>query len=128
MELLGKREKKTGKTKGRKKKGEEEYERYADELVSVIQRVAADKRLLKEFFKDLLSPAEYKELGVRWQIVKQLSQGKSHRDVANDLRTAVATVQRGARELADKHGGFRQVLHLLSQKKERETRKANQTE
>jgi TrpR family transcriptional regulator, trp operon repressor len=90
---------------------------YTDELMEVIRKIAGDKILLKEFFKDILSPAEYKELGIRWQIVKQLDAGYAHRDVAKNLHTAIGTVTRGSRELANRNGGFQQVLHKLIKKK-----------
>lgn len=95
----------------------EEVEKYAEELIRVMQNVSNDKELLKTFLQDILSPAEYKELGIRWQIVKQLSEGKSHRDVAKNLHTGVATVTRGSRALADSKGGFRQVLQVSAKKK-----------
>ena len=94
----------------------EEKERYTEELIGVIHKVGGDKDLLKAFFQDILSPAEYKELGVRWQIVKQLAAGKSQRNVAKNLHTAIATVTRGSRELSDKEGGFQQVLRKISKK------------
>lgn len=95
----------------------QETEKYTEELVSVLQKVSGDKELLKAFLQDILSPAEYQELGVRWQIVKQLSQGKSHRDVAKNLHVGVATVTRGSRALADSKGGFRKVLRLSAKEK-----------
>jgi len=85
--------------------------------MEVIRKIAFDKDLLKAFFRDILSPAEYKELGVRWQIVKQLAAGKSQRDVAKNLHTAIATVTRGSRELLDEQGGFRQVLQKIKGRK-----------
>lgn len=98
-----------------RKEGKEK-EGYTEELLGVIRKVSADENLFKAFFQDILSPAEYKELGVRWQIVKQLAAGKSQRDVAKSLHTAIATVTRGSRELADKEGGFRQVLRKIAEK------------
>ena len=83
----------------------------------MVQRVSSDKELLRAFLQDILSPTEYKELGIRWQIVKQLAQGKSHRDVAKNLHTGVATVTRGSRALGDSKGGFRQILRLSAKKK-----------
>ena len=91
-------------------------EEYTDELVGVIQNIAKDRELLKAFFQDILSPAEYKELGVRWQIVQQLAAGNSQRDVAKNLHTAIATVTRGSRELEDENGGFQRVLRKFSKK------------
>ena len=84
--------------------------------MGAIRKIAGDKELLKAFFRDILSPAEYKELGVRWQIVKQLAAGVSQREVAKNLHTAIATVTRGSRELADPKGGFRQTLRTMAKK------------
>jgi len=97
-----------------RKERAEEKERYTEELLGVIRTIADDKGLLKAFFQDILSPAEYKELGVRWQIVKQLAGGVAQREIAKNLHTAIATVTRGSRELADKEGGFQQTLRKLS--------------
>jgi TrpR family trp operon transcriptional repressor len=98
------------------RKRPEEMEQYAEELVGVVQKVASDKQLLRAFLQDILSPAEYQELGVRWQIVKQLAQGKSHRDVAKNLHTGIATVTRGSRALVNTEGGFQKVLQKVSKK------------
>ncbi|MBI4138221.1 MAG: hypothetical protein HY482_01330 [Candidatus Wildermuthbacteria bacterium] len=101
-------------------RGEEQKEsqkdKRAEELVGVIQKIAINKELLREFLIDLLSPAEYRELGVRWQIVQQLNRGVSQRDVSENLRVGIATVTRGSRELANPKGGFRRVLKILEKK------------
>ena len=99
--------------KWRKERGKEK-ERYTEELLGVIHKIAGDKDLLKAFFQDILSPAEYKELGVRWQIVKQLAGGISQREIAKNLRVSIGTITRGSRELLDKNGGFWQALRKLS--------------
>ena len=94
----------------------ETAEQYATELFEVIRRIANDRGLLKEFFEDILTPAEYKEIGKRWQIVKQLAAGRSQRDVAKNLHTGIATVTRGSREMLDKQGGFQKVLSKFRSK------------
>ncbi|MBI4050701.1 MAG: transcriptional regulator [Candidatus Doudnabacteria bacterium] len=83
---------------------------YEWELTGVVHEVAKDRKLLYEFLQDLLSPYEFMDVAVRWQIVKQLYQRIPQRRVARNLHVGVATVTRGARELADKNGGFNQVL------------------
>ena len=98
------------------KERKEEYEKYADELMEVIRKIAGDRELLNAFFRDILSPAEYKELGIRWQIVKQLASGVSQRKIGKNLHVAVATVTRGSRELADLRGGFQRVLEKIAKK------------
>ena len=83
---------------------------YGQELEELIIKTSRNKTVLHEFLLDLLSPAEYKELAVRWQIMMQLEQGVSHREIAKNLMVGVGTITRGSRELANKKGGFRIVL------------------
>ncbi len=90
--------------------------KYFDELLDVLQLIAHDKKLSKEFFIDLLTPAEYRGLGKRWQIVKQLAKKVPQRKVAMNLGVSIATVTRGSRELLNKQGGFWQALEKLSKK------------
>lgn len=82
----------------------------AKELVEVFQKIADDEDLMRKFLRDILSPKEYKNLGLRWQIVKQLAKGLSQRQIADNLHVSVATITRGSRELRDKKGGFARVL------------------
>ena len=81
---------------------------YGVELEEIIRKVARDgnKQFVREFLFDLLSPKEYRDLAVRWQIVKQLKAGIGHRDIAKNLKVSVGTTTRGSRELENKKGGF----------------------
>ena len=92
-------------------------DKYAWELVSILQKISGSKKLLHAFLIDILTPAEYKEIGVRWQIVKQLAEGIPQRRIAENLNVSIATITRGSRELLDKKGGFHQVLQKISKKK-----------
>ena len=84
----------------------EQSEKYTEELINIIHRNGEDKNLLREFLKDLLTPSEYRDMGIRWQIVKRLVKHGKHREIASDLKIGIATVGRGSRELNDKNGGF----------------------
>ena len=91
--------------------------KYTNELVALLAEIATlDKKLLQEFLIDLLTPAEYKEIALRWQIVKLLHQGVPHRAIAKQLGVGIATVSRGSRELLDPNGGFNRVLALRDKK------------
>lgn len=92
------------------------YSKDREEIVDVIVAVSHERRLLQELLADLLTPAEHRELAIRWQIVKQLHRGLPHRQVAKNLKVSVATVSRGARALADSRGGFRRALSKLNKK------------
>jgi TrpR family transcriptional regulator, trp operon repressor len=88
--------------------------KYTQELISVLAKIgASDKKLLKAFLVDLLTPAEYREIGLRWQIVQMLHKGMPQRQIAEKLGISVATVGRGSRELLDPKGGFTKVLLKL---------------
>jgi len=84
-----------------------------DELVSVIQSAADDKKLLKEFLLDLLTPQELEEIPQRWQIIKLLARGIPQQSIAKSLGIGVATVTRGSREMKNDQGGFRVMLRKL---------------
>ena len=87
--------------------------KFNEELVDVFKEASKDKALLADFLLDVLTPGEVNELATRWQIVKQLAQGRAQRDIAKDLHIGIATVTRGSRELSDKNGGFAKMIRKL---------------
>jgi TrpR family trp operon transcriptional repressor len=80
------------------------------ELVGLLEKAAREPGVLKKVLADILTPAELNEVIARWQIVKHLTKGESHRSVAMDLHIGVATVARGAQALAKTSGGFPWLL------------------
>lgn len=88
-------------------------DQYKKEVIEVIYKIAKDKQLLADFVKDILTPHEFENIGVRWQIVKRLAKGEHQESIAADLRLGVATVTRGSREMRKKEGGFRRTLKFL---------------
>lgn len=93
-----------------------EKQNYFEELLEVFAKIKGDKLLLREFLSDLLSPVELEEVSRRWQIVKLLRRGLSHREIAKEVHTSIATITRGSREMANEEGGFQKVLDLVSKK------------
>ena len=88
-------------------------EQYKKELIDVIYKITKDKSLLHDFIKDILTPREFENIGVRWQIVKRLAKGEHHVAIAEDLHLGVATVTRGSREMRKKEGGLRRALKVI---------------
>lgn len=86
---------------------------YKKELVEVFSKIHGDKSLMALFLVDVLTPVEFETLALRWQIVKRLKRGETHRSIAGDLGLGVSTVTRGSRELRNKNGGFHQMLKKL---------------
>jgi TrpR family trp operon transcriptional repressor len=85
---------------------------YGVELERLLRKVTKDKNkaFLREFLFDLLSAQEYRDLAIRWQIIKMLNAKVSHRDISKKLKVGLATINRGVAELANKKGGFRIAL------------------
>ncbi len=71
---------------------------------------------MAEFLKDILTPAEFETMALRWQIVKKIDKGETHRSIAGDLGLGISTVTRGSRELRNKNGGFHLMLKKLGNK------------
>ncbi|HEY4503359.1 MAG TPA: Trp family transcriptional regulator [Candidatus Paceibacterota bacterium] len=88
-------------------------EQYKRELIDILSKVANDKDLLADFVKEILTPREFENIGVRWQIVKRLAKGEHHASIAEALHLGVATVTRGSREMRKEKGGFRRALKLV---------------
>ena len=85
---------------------------YKNELAAVLAKITKP-RLMKDFLADLFSPREFSEIALRWQVVKKLDKAEPQRKIARDLGVGIGTVTRGAAELRDEEGGFREVLNLL---------------
>ncbi len=87
---------------------------YKKELVIVFSKIHGDQKLMAEFLIDILTPDEFETLSLRWQIVKKLDKGETHRSIAGDLGLGISTVTRGSREFRNKKGGFHLMLNKLS--------------
>ncbi len=71
------------------------WKKDLDHLFSITKNDAELDVLLRA----LLTPAEYVEIVMRWQIVKMLIEGRTQRQIRDLLGVSIATVTRGAREL-----------------------------
>jgi len=91
-------------------------EEYKKEFVDILYKVSKEKNLLSDFVKEILTPREFENIAVRWQIVKRLAKGEHHQAIAEDLHLGVATVTRGSREMRKAQGGFRRALSLMKKK------------
>jgi Trp operon repressor len=87
--------------------------RLPADLLQVIEAMSgADLQLL---FADLLTDAERGALAERWAIVCHLAAGESQRGVRDVVGAAVATVNRGARQLKYGAGGFTKAFDMLTE-------------
>ncbi len=84
-----------------------------DSLYRAFCVAVKDRALFDEFIEDLFTPRENEDIHQRWHIIELLEKGFTHRGVSDELLIGVATVNRGARELRNPNGGFKQVLKKL---------------
>lgn len=89
---------------------------YKKELLDLFSKIPKEKDFLALFLKDMFTPNEIETLALRWQIVKKLNEGATHREVVGDLKLGIATVNRGSRALRNKIGGFYLMLTKLKGK------------
>lgn len=83
---------------------------YKKELIKVFSQIGDDREFVVFFMKDMFTPNEIETLALRWQIVKKLDKGETHREIAGELGLGISTVTRGSRTLRNKKGGFAQML------------------
>ena len=83
---------------------------YKKEIIEIFSKISGDRELMFEFLRDILTPSEFNNISLRWQIIKKLDKGETHREIAGDLGLGISTVTRGSRELRNKNGGFTLVL------------------
>lgn len=78
------------------------------ELCDVIVSLRSGREAA-EFIQCLLTPSERRKVAERWQVVKRLVKGETHREVRDALKVGIATVSRGARELKYGNGAFQKI-------------------
>lgn len=83
--------------------------RKQEEIIEVLTNIH-DRRIMKVFLFDLLTPKEITEIANRWQLIQLLHRKVGHRDIQRKLNVGIATVSRGARQLKNGFGGFAKVL------------------
>ncbi|MSU55105.1 MAG: transcriptional regulator [Candidatus Taylorbacteria bacterium] len=83
--------------------------KYREELMKLLVSIRNPK-LMDEFLEDLLTPAEFEDISVRWQIIKLLSKRVPQREIAGNLGVSIAKITRGSRELLNEKGGFWKIL------------------
>jgi len=84
------------------------YENARNTLAEFLLQIQKDD--LEFVLDDLLTPQEISEFAERIQLLKQLKQGKTQRDIAEDMGISVTTVNRWSRIL--KYGTWA-ILHYV---------------
>lgn len=74
-----------------------------------LQGISKSKRHLRIFFQALLSPSEYRDLILRWEILRMLSHDIPQREIVSRLGVSVTKITRGSLLLLDIFGEFAKI-------------------
>lgn len=85
------------------------WKRDLEDLVASVKSRSEAAALLRA----LLTPAEYKDIAQRWQIVKHLLEGNPQRLVRDKVQVSIAKITRGSREIQYGNGAFKKFYHRL---------------
>jgi TrpR family trp operon transcriptional repressor len=69
-----------------------------------------DPEVMKKFFSELFTPAELDDLSKRWQLMIELAEGSTQREIAKKLRISLCKITRGAKILKDENSITRSVF------------------
>ena len=86
--------------------------RVEENLSELARTLAAtgDGRLIEDFLRCLLTPAETADIAARWALVKALDQKIPQREIAKHLGLSLCKITRGSRELKKPDSAFRRIL------------------
>jgi TrpR family trp operon transcriptional repressor len=81
--------------------------------LSAALAAIGDRRLIGDFLRCLLTPAETADIAARWALVKALDQNIPQREIAKRLGLSLCKITRGSRELKKPGSAFRRILTLV---------------
>lgn len=70
----------------------------------------SDPKTMHQFLSEILTPAEKKDLTLRWELLKRLAHGESQRSIAKGLHISLCKITRGAKILKDPSSFCARVL------------------
>ena len=93
--------------------------RATRELIDIFANTQ-NRRDMETLFKEIFTPGEIDTLTLRWQLLKDLYQGKTQRRIAAEHKISLCKITRGARLLKAEGGYLKKVLGDYCKAKERD--------
>ena len=92
---------------------EDSYRRepWMKALCSALLSCKSENELL-DFLRDIATLSELQALSERFEVAKQIAQGKSYRDISAATGASTTTVTRVARFIENGPGGYRRILNV----------------
>ena len=70
-----------------------------------------DPREMEQLFQELFTPKEREDLFLRWELLKDLYHGKTHRAIAADHGISLCKITRGSKILKEKSSISNKILN-----------------
>ena len=81
------------------------FDRLAEAVASLRQPAK-----ISAFLQELLTPSEFHDLGLRWELVELLVAGMSQRQIAAKLGISLCKITRGAKILKKRNGAVAELV------------------
>ena len=79
------------------------------ELIEVFARIR-DADQMKQFFDEIFTPKERKDLSLRWKLMKMLKSGIPQRKIASRLGISLCKITRGSKIIRDPSSVTNQIM------------------
>lgn len=80
-----------------------------DEIIKVFCEID-DFKKMKKFFEEIFTPAEIKDVALRWRLMKMLHSGLSQRQIASTLGISLCKITRGSKILKARGAVTKKIL------------------
>ena len=88
------------------------------ELIEIFTRTQ-DNKAMEVLFREIFTPSEIETLTLRWQLLKDLYEGKTQRKIAATHKISLCKITRGSKLLKAKDSYLKKVLDDLYENKNR---------
>ena len=88
------------------------------ELTTVFTEITNNTQMSK-LFDELFTTSELSNLSLRWQLLKQLDQGISQREIAKNFGISLCKITRGSKLLKEKKSIIKKILEKRRKQNER---------
>ncbi len=80
-----------------------------EDLVALFARTTDQQQMMK-LFEEIFTPAERKDMALRWTLMEELLEGTPQRTIAKRHHISLCKITRGSKILKGKNSYCRQVL------------------
>jgi TrpR family trp operon transcriptional repressor len=84
------------------------------EICGVLCRINSPDEM-QDFLAEILTPAERRDLALRWELMRRLKQGIPQRQIARELGISLCKITRGAKILKQNHSISKHYLSTVDQ-------------